>query len=85
MKGGVIVIVTILGKEHRKGKSSKTGRDYDFSVIHFASGQRYVEGEAALNKIVGSDILTYDKIFVGTKYQIDTDFDGNIVSMVTAR
>lgn len=79
------MIVTILGKEHRKGKSSKTGRDYDFTVIHFAAKQRYVDGEAALTKIIGSEVLSFDRIIVGTKYQIEPDFDGNIVSMVAAR
>lgn len=79
------MIVQLLGKEHRKGKSKSTGRDYDFTVIHVSAKQRYVDGLAALQKIVGAEIYSFDKLLVNQYYDIEPDFDGNIISVRPAK
>lgn len=75
------MIATVLGKQYRKGKSSRTGRDYEFAVIQFAAPARGVEGQQAKEKIIDGSILAYDRIVVGARYNVDNDFDGNILSM----
>lgn len=78
------MVVKIEGKEHRQGVS-KTGRNYDFIVLHFLAKQRYVDGMAAITKNVNSDTVDYAQILVGQHYDLDIDLSGNITGMRTAK
>ena len=79
------MILKIEGKQHRKGVSSKSGREYDFIVVHVLMNQPYVEGKAAVTKNISSDVISFDKLLVGQSYDFQTDFDGNVISVVPAR
>lgn len=79
------MIIQILGKQHKKGTSQKTGNAYDFTIIHFAGYDRYVEGQAALTTNIGSELLPYDKILVGMHYEIEPDLNGNIYKITPAK
>lgn len=76
--------VVICGKVHRQG-TSRAGRDYDFNEIHFLAPQRGIEGLAAVTKIVGKDVIAYDKILVQQSYDLEIDLQGNIISMRPSR
>lgn len=79
------MIVKIEGKEHRQGTSRKTGRDYDFFVLHFVAPQAGVEGNAAVQKIVDPSIMDYDKILVGLYYELTPDLNGSIIKIEAAK
>lgn len=79
------MVIQILGKQHKSGTSQKTGRPYDFTIIHFAGYNRFVEGQAALTVNIGADLLPYDKILVGLHYDIEPDLDGNIIKITPCK
>ena len=74
------MIVKVEGKEHRQGVS-KAGKNYDFIVLHFMARQNGVDGLAAVSKIVNTSVVSYDTILVGQNYDLEPDFDGNIIAV----
>lgn len=78
------MVVKVEGKEHREGVS-KAGRNYNFNVLHFMGRQAGVEGLAAITKIVDTSVISYDDILVGQHYELEPDFNGNIISVHPAK
>lgn len=75
------MIGTVLGKVHRKGKSQRTGRDYEFTILQVAAPARGIEGQQAKEVIIDNTVLSYDRVVVGSRYMFDNDFSGNVLSM----
>lgn len=75
------MIITVCGKNHRSGLSSKTGRPYDFTELHFTAIRKNVVGQAAVTSNIDATIIKNDDIIVGADYNIETDIDGEILSM----
>lgn len=78
------MVIRLEGKEHRKG-TSKSGKAYDFIVLHFLGKLRGVEGLGAVQKLVDSDLISYDDLLVGQHYELEPDLDGNIISIKVAK
>lgn len=78
------MVVKIEGKEHRQGVS-KAGNKYDFISLHFLAKQRGVDGQAAINKIVDTNVCSYNEILVGQHYDLELDLSGNIIAMRPAK
>lgn len=79
------MIVQIVGKSHRSGTSKKTGRDYDFTEIHFLCPSRNVEGQSCRTAIIGSEVCRTDSILINQHYELETDLDGNIIKVRPAK
>lgn len=78
------MVVKVEGKEHRQGVS-KAGRNYDFIVLHFMARQNGVDGLAAVQKLVNTSVVSFESILVGQNYDLEPDFDGNIISVRPAK
>jgi len=78
------MIVKVEGKEHRQGVS-KAGKNYDFIVLHFMARQNGVDGMAAVQKLVNTSVTSYESILVGQNYDLEPDFNGNIVAVRLAK
>lgn len=78
------MIVKVEGKEHRQGVS-KAGKNYDFIVLHFMARQNGVDGLAAVQKLVNTSVTSYESILVGQNYDLEPDFNGNIVAVRPAK
>ena len=70
----------IYGKAHIQGKSKKTGKDVDFYVVHLLMPDPNIEGMAAVQKTVNPSLIKYENIIVNQYYDIEPDFNGNIIS-----
>lgn len=81
----ISLIVQILGKVHRYGKSKKTGNDYDFTEIHFTVKLRGVDGVACRTALISSDVISSDRILLNQHYDLETDLDGHIVAVRSAK
>lgn len=79
------MIIKIEGKQHMQGVSKKTGKKYDFITIHTLMKMPYVEGLAAVTKNIGVDVIAYNSIIVGSYYDFQTDFKGNVTSVTPAK
>lgn len=79
------MILKLEGKQHRKGVSQKSGRDYDFIVAHFLMPLSYVEGKAAVTKNISTDVISFDRLIVGQLYDFQTDFNGNVTAVIPAK
>ena len=64
------MIVTVLGKEIKKGKSNKTGRDIDGCVIHTKYIDEKVDGEAVGTFWVSTNRFIPQNIELGQNYNM---------------
>lgn len=79
------MVIKLEGKVRRTGKSSKTGRDYDFGTLYFLYPERGVDGMAAVGKLVDPFNVDLDKLVVGQYYNLDIDLNGNITGVTPAK
>lgn len=79
------MVIKIEGKQHMQGVSKKTGNKYDFITVHTLMKLPYVDGLAAVTKNIGVDVIAYDRINVGSYYDFQTDFNGNVISVTPAK
>lgn len=75
----------LYGKAHIQGKSSKTGKDIDFYVLHLLMPDPRIEGLSAVQKTVNPSVIDYDKLLVNQYYDIEPDFNGNIVKITPSK
>lgn len=79
------MVIKIEGKQHKKGISQKNGNSYDFIIVHTLMKVPYVEGLAAVTKNISVDLIAYDRLIVGSYYDFQTDFNGNVTSVTPAK
>jgi len=75
--------VHIIGKNHRKGTSKKSGNPYDLWDLHYTGPQRGVTGEAAIVKTVDPGLFYLEAMTVPGDYLVEYDGQGNIISLST--
>lgn len=80
-----MVVIYIGGKEHKTGNRKSDGKPYDLVIIHCLAAKKNVYGRAAEQKIIDQSIIAYDDILVNQEYEVDTDFDGNIIGLTPCR
>ncbi len=73
--------IKVIGKQHMKGTSKKTGQPYDFVALHFNAPARGVEGIAAQTVNIDPALISFDRIAIGTEYDLETDLRGYVVSV----
>lgn len=76
--------IRIVGKVHRSGTSSKTGKSYNFIELHAVLPKRGVIGEAAQTITMDPDIYPFDQIAPGI-YNAEFDNGGNLLSLAPAQ
>ena len=72
--------IKVLGKEHKEGKSKKTGNEYSFNVIYYNTPRNGVEGVAADSTIIDPQICPLRDIVIGKDYNLDFDSRGYLVA-----
>lgn len=80
-----MAVYKVYGKQHCKGVSKKTGKDYDFYNLHLLVRDRNVDGLACCVKMVDPSVIPYDNIIVNQMYDFSTDFNGNIDGITPAK
>lgn len=73
--------ITITGRAHMDGVSTKTGKPYNIHRIHCLGTQRGVEGQAAIVLTLDGAEYPYDKLRVGGEYIADFDSDGKLIDL----
>lgn len=79
------MVVKVYGKQHCQGVSKKSGKNYDFYNLHLLVKDRNVDGLACCVKMVDPSVISFDNILVNQQYDLQTDFNGNIVSISPAK
>lgn len=79
------MIYKVYGKQHCKGVSRKTGKDYDFINFHLLVKDRNVDGLACCVKMVDPSVVDYNSILVNQNYEFTTDFNGNVTAVTPAK
>lgn len=77
--------IEVIGKQHLNGTSRKTGKPYDFTVVHFNITQFGVEGLSACTLNIGNELIAYNDIHLGVEYIIEFDFHGRVVKVSPAK
>lgn len=72
--------IKAIGKQHLKGTSSKTGKDYDFFLVHYVGKEDGVEGESGQRVAVDPAFVPYSYIEVGKFYEVEFGPRGRVVS-----
>lgn len=75
--------VRLVGKERRTGVSKKTGKTYDFVVIHYIAPARGVIGEAAQTVIIDPGLFPFENIAPGM-FDLEFDNRGNVLALTAA-
>lgn len=73
--------IQVVGKAHRSGTSKKSGKDYDFTEVHFLTQDRFVEGQACRTLVVDPSIIDPSKILVQQYYGVDFNERGQLLAM----
>jgi len=76
--------IQIVGKAHRFG-TSKKGKDYNFTEVHYLGKDRFVEGQACKTKLIDANVCDASRILVQQFYDIEFDENGNVVAIVPAK
>ena len=76
--------IKVVGKVHRSGTSSKTGKNYNFVELHAVLPKRGVIGEAAQTITMDPEIYPFDRIAPGV-YDADFDNSGSLLSLSPAQ
>lgn len=71
--------ITVIGKQHLKGTSRKTGNNYDFINVHFICKENGVEGECGQSVSLDPNMVNYDGIKVGGRYNVEFGLRGRVV------
>lgn len=71
--------IKVIGKQNRNGTSKKTGKPYNFNVVHYVGKSAFVIGEAALTLNLDPEEYPIDSIIVGANYDVDFDGSGYVV------
>lgn len=79
------MVIKLEGKVRRTGKSSKTGREYDFGTLYFLCKEKGVDGLAAVGKLVDPFDVDLDKLVVGQYYNLEIDLNGNVMGVTPAK
>ena len=72
--------VKIIGYADRKG-TSKAGKDYHFTVIHYLSKSRFVVGHVGVEKPIDPDVCPAAALKVDQVYDLAFDQNGQVVSI----
>lgn len=70
----------LVGKLHRKGKSKKTGNDFDFYELHYTGPAAGVTGEGAGTVIVDSTFCSFEQLQLGV-YNAEFDAHGHLLAL----
>lgn len=76
-----IMKIKVIGKQHMKGTSKKTGQPYDFVALHFNAPARGVEGTAAQTVNIDPALIPFDRIAIGGEYDLELDLRGYVVAV----
>lgn len=80
-----MAVYKIYGKQHLKGVSRKSGKEYDFINCHLLITDSNVEGMACKVVSVDPRVVDYDKILVGQHYDFSIGFDGRVTAVTPAK
>ena len=73
--------VMIIGKAHLSAISKKNGKPYDLTEIHYLGHRKGVEGQAAIAKFIGAEIVKADDIHINQTYDLEYDERGQICAL----
>lgn len=73
--------IKIVGKIHREGTSSKSGRPYNINTLHCLGPGRGVEGQAVMTITVDGHDYPYDHFRIGGEYIADFDVSGTLIDI----
>lgn len=74
------MIVEIIGKQHCEGVSRKTGKEFNFNVVHFIGPDRGVIGAKGLEVILEPALYPLESIEVGARYDVQFGLRGVVLS-----
>ena len=77
--------IKVSGKAHLKGKSKRTGNDYDFIQVHYLGKDRNVDGLAAKTLSLDPRFFPYDTILVDREYLLEFDDRGYPVEFMPVK
>lgn len=73
--------IKIIGKNHREGVSSKTGRAYNINIVHYIGTAKDVEGQAAMTMTLDGAEYPYATLVIGGDYIADYDGSGSLLTL----
>lgn len=76
--------IKVLGKTHREGISSKTGKPYNINSLHCVGTARGVEGQAVMVVTLNGAEYPYAGLKVGAEYVVEYDATGALVDFAPA-
>ena len=71
--------VKLIGKAHREGISTRTGKPYNIITLHCMGTARNVEGQAVMHVTLNGAEHPYDQLPAGSECVVEYDSTGALV------